>query len=81
MHAEPAADDDPGIGLALQGQGDPLGRVRAQALADDRRAAAKGQKAPGAGDPVAISRRRGSVLGGEPARLAALNTPSAIRLP
>ena len=62
MHAEPAADDHPGIGLADELQRDPLLRVGVHALADDRGTAAKGQKAPGAGDPLAIRHRLGDLM-------------------
>ena len=62
MHAEPAADDDPGVGFAHQFQRGALARVRAQAEADRRGAAAEGQKPPGRGDQLAISRRVGDLL-------------------
>jgi hypothetical protein len=57
MHAEPAADDHPGIGLAHQLQRDPIARVGLQALTDDRRAAAIGDEPAGARDPVAVGER------------------------
>ncbi len=63
MHTEPARNHDPGIGLAHQLERDPVGRIGAQALADDRGAPAIRQKTAGAGDIVAIGRRRGNVLG------------------
>ena len=62
MHPQPAADDHPGIGLADELQRDALLRVGMHALADDRGAAAIGQKAPGAGDPPAISFGLGDLL-------------------
>src|SRR5215469_9063195 len=54
MHAEPAADHDPGIALAYELQCDALARVPAHALPDDRRAAAISEKPPGTRDQLAI---------------------------
>jgi hypothetical protein len=43
VHADAAADDDPGVGLAQQLQRRAVGRILAQAEADRRGAAAEGQ--------------------------------------
>src|SRR6516164_8078424 len=62
MHADLAAEHDAGIGFADQPQGIALTRVFAKAITDRCRAAAKGQKPPGAGDLLAIGERIGDLL-------------------
>src|SRR6266567_7985929 len=57
MHAELAADDDPGIALAHQFERDAAARVRAHSLADNGGAAAIGEEPAGAGDQLAIRHR------------------------
>jgi hypothetical protein len=69
MHPQLAADDDPGIGLAHQFERNTVARVRAHSLADDRGAAAKGEKSAGAGDQFAIRHRLGNLLFGDVVRL------------
>jgi len=58
VHADLAADDEAGIGLADEPQRRALAGVLAQAVADRRGAGREREEAPGAGDEVA---ERGSV--------------------
>ena len=69
MHADPAIDDNAGIGLAHQLQRGTLGRVFPHPETDRRGAAAEGQKAAGRGDHLAIGRRIGDLLRGDVALL------------
>jgi len=63
MHADLAADDDPGIGLAHDLQRRSLGRVFAHPGADRRGAAAKRQKPPGLGNHRPVAGGVGDLLG------------------
>ena len=61
VHTEPAAHDHALAVLAHPLDRDPFPGIGAEALTDDRRAAAKGQEPAGAGHPVAVGHRVGDI--------------------
>src|SRR5260370_21021933 len=62
MHADLAADDDAGIALPHQLQRDPVARVRAHSLTNDRSTAAIAEKPAGSNDQLAVRHSLANLL-------------------
>ena len=62
VHAHLAAQHEPGVGLAHHLQRRPLGRIRAEPIADGGRARAEREEAAGAGDRLAVALGAGDLL-------------------